>query len=97
MMQGFTFFFKQKDYFINTNRVNKTKNLAAEILPLIGCPVTDGNIDALLWMMKRAKCEIKTCEGSARKEKRYYEISDEGFGGNGGWLDDGSTIILTEN
>lgn len=97
MMHGFTFFYRQKDYFVETERTNKTQNLAAEILPLIGCSVTDENINALLWRLQKANCEIKTAENTDRKEKRYYEISGDGFGGCGGWLDDGSTIVLKMN
>lgn len=93
MMQGFTFFFKNKDYFIETKRTNKTKNLAAEILPLIGCSATEGNIKALLFKLEKANCEIKIAN-TDKKEKRYYEISGEGFGGRGGWINDGSTILL---
>jgi hypothetical protein len=94
MMTGFTFFFKQKDYFVETNRKNKTQNLAAEILPLIGCSVSDENVKALLCRLRKSNCEIKTAENTDRKEKRYYEISSDGFSGRGGWLDDGSTIVL---
>lgn len=97
MMQGFTFFYNQKDYFIETKRTNKTKALAAEILPLIGCSVTDRNIQAMLYKLKRASCEIKTASNTERKEQRYYEISGDGFGGCGSWLDDGNTIILKLN
>lgn len=97
MMQGFTFFLNNKDYFVETKRTNKTQNLAAEILPLIGCSVTEGNIKALLFRLNKANCEIKTATNTDRKEKRYYEISGEGFGGCGGWLDDGSTILLKIN
>lgn len=97
MIQGFTFFFKNKDYFVETKRTNKTQSLAAEILPLIGCSVTEGNIKALLFRLNRANCEIKTATNTDRKEKRYYEISGEGFGGCGGWFDDGNTIILKVN
>lgn len=97
MMQGFTFFLNGKDYFIETKRTNKTQNLAAEILPLIGCSVTEGNIKALLFRLNRANCEIKTANNASRKCKQYYEISGEGFGGRGGWIDDGETVILKIN
>ena len=97
MMKGFTFFFKNKDYFIETKRTNKTQKLAAEVLPLIGCSVTEGNIKALLFRLNKANCEIKAATNTDRKEKRYYEISGEGFGGCGGWIDDGSTVILKIN
>lgn len=92
-MQGFTFFLNNKDYFIETSRTNKTQKLAADILSLINCNITEGNIKALLFKLQKANCEIKTAN-TDRKEKRYYEISGENFGGRGGWLDDGSTVVL---
>lgn len=89
-MQGFTFFLRGKDYFVETSQVNKTANLAKKVLPLIGCSITDGNIKAILYRMERAKCEILTCQNN----RQYYEISGEGFGGRGSWVDDGETVIL---
>ena len=97
MLRGFTFFLNGKDYFVETSRTNKTQNLAAEILHLLGYSVTEGNIKALLFRLKKATCEIKIAENADRKEKRYFEISGEGFGGCGGWIDDGSTVILKIN
>ena len=94
LMRGFTFFLNGKDYFVETSRSNKTQNLAAEILHLLGYSVAEGNIKALLFRLMKATCEIKIAENADRKEKRYYEISGEGFGGCGSWIDDGSTVIL---
>ena len=97
MLQGFTFYLNKKDYFIETDRTNKTQKLATDILDLLGYSVTEGNIKALLFRLKKATCEIKIAENANRKEKRYYEISGEGFGGCGGWIDDGNTVILKIN
>ena len=97
MLQGFTFFLNNKDYFVETSRTNKTQKLATDILKLLGYSVTEGNIKALLFRLKKATCEIKIAENADRKEKRYYEISGEGFGGCGSWIDDGSTVILKIN
>ena len=97
MLQGFTFFLNNKDYFVETSRTNKTQKLAADILDLLGYSVTEGNIKALLYRLNRATCEVKIAENADRKEKRYYEISGEGFGGCGSWIDDGSTVILKIN
>ena len=94
-MEGFTFYLHGKDYFVETKQVNKTKKLAEKILPLIGASVTDGNIEALLYRMRKATCKICTCHNTDRKENRYYEISGENFGGLGSWLNDGETIVLT--
>ena len=97
MLNGFTFFLNNKDFFVETSRTNKTQSLAAEILHLLGYSATEGNIKALLFRLKKATCEIKTAENANRKEKRYYEISGEGFGGCGSWIDDGNTVILKIN
>ena len=97
MLKGFTFFLNNTDYFVETDRINKTQNLAAEILQLLGYSVTEGNTKALLYRLKKATCEIKIAENADRKDKRYYEISGEGFGGCGSWIDDGSTVILKIN
>ena len=94
MLRGFTFFLNGKDYFVETSRTNKTQNLAADVLNLLGYSVTEGNKKELLYRLMKATCEVKIAENADRKEKRYYEISGEGFGGCGGWIDDGSTVIL---
>ena len=90
-MNGFHFFLNGKDYFVETIRTNKTKNLARKILPMIGASDTEGNINALLHRMQKATCEIKK---SMYADRYYYEISGDGFGGYGSWTDDGETIIL---
>jgi hypothetical protein len=94
MMYGFTFLFRNKDYFVVTEQKNKTNKLAEKVLPLIGCSATDGNIQALLFRLTKAQCEIKTCENSDRKVNKYYEISGENFAGRGSWVDDGATVII---
>jgi hypothetical protein len=94
MLYGFTFYLRGKDYFITTTQTKKTTKLASTILPLIGCSVTEGNIQALLFKMSKATCEIKTCQNSNRTEKRYYDISGDDFSGRGSWIDDGETIII---
>ena len=94
IMNGFTFYLHGKDYFIETKQVNKTRKLVEKILPFIGASITDGNIDCLLHKMRKATCKICTCNDTDRKEKRYYEISGENFGGLGSWVNDGETIVL---
>ena len=97
MLQGFTFFLNNKDFFFFFSRTNTTQNLSSEILHLLGYSSTEGNIKALLFRLKKATCEIKIAENANRKEKRYFEISGDGFGGCGGWVDDGNTVILKIN
>lgn len=91
IMNGFHFFLNSKDYFVETSRIKKTKTLARKILPLIGAKDTEGNAEYLLYLMRKATCEIRK---SAYSDRYYYEISGEGFGGCGSWVDDGETIIL---
>ena len=64
MLRGFTFFLNGKDYFVETSRTNKTQNLAAEILQLLGYSVTEGNIKALLFRLMKATCEVKIAENA---------------------------------
>ena len=92
-MNGFTFFLRGKDYFIETKQVNKTKKLASKILSMIGANLTDANMEYLIKIMQRANCEIRTCN-TDRLEKRYYEIYGDNFGGIGSWIDDGETIVM---
>lgn len=98
MMHGFTFFLNGKDYFVETSQVYKTSKLAAKILPALGLSrdevYKNGNIQALLYRMQKATCEVRTCENTERKEKRYFEISGDGFGGRGSWVNDGETVLI---
>ena len=56
-MKGFTLFYKQKDYFFETERKNKTKALAKEICHKLFIP--DGRADEVLWWLRKAECEVK--------------------------------------
>lgn len=89
-MNGFTFFLHGKDYFVESSRVKKTRKLAENILPKINAPITDGNIDYLLYAMRKAKCEIKSLSDG----RKFYDIHGDNFGGCGSFVDDGLTIIL---
>lgn len=56
-MKGFTLFYLQKDYFIETPRKNKTEQLAKEICHKLFIP--DGRAKKLMWRLRKAECEIK--------------------------------------
>lgn len=93
-MNGFTFYLNHKDYFVVTDRKNKTAALAEKVLLLIGCPVTPGNTAEILRRMRKAVCDLCFCEWTNRLEKHSYDIHGDGFGGIGSWVDDGETILL---
>ena len=88
MKHGFTLYANGKDYFFVTDKINKTKNLARQICRAILIPDAPSVIDAVLWNLQKATLEVK---GDKRK---YYEISGEGFGGKGSFVDDGNTVVI---
>lgn len=90
MMYGFTFYAKGKDYFVETDYKNRTERLAVKILQAMGEPTHLQNINAMLYCLRKAVCEIKTMSNG----RQYYEIYGENFGGVGSFLDDGKTVIL---
>lgn len=93
-MNGFTFYLRQKDYFVVTDRKNKTTALAEKVLSFIGCSVTPGNTAEILRRMRRATCDLCFYEWTDRLEKHFYDIHGDGFSGFGSWVDDGKTILL---
>lgn len=88
-MTGFTFPLGNKDVFVVTEAKRKTRTLARQILRKMMLP--DGRADELLYWLQKAECDIKTLSNG----KQYYEIHGDGFGGNGSFVDDGNTIIIT--
>lgn len=88
MLRGFTLYANGKDYFFITDKVNKTKALAKEICRAALIPDAPSVIHDVLRNLQRATLEIK---GEKRK---YYEISGEGFGGKGSFIDDGNTVVI---
>ena len=89
-MTGFTFPLGSKDVFVETDKIRKTKALAKAILRKIGKPDNAGYIDALLWNIRKAECDIHTLSDG----RQYYEIHGDGFGGRGSFVDDGNTVII---
>lgn len=95
-MKGFTLFAKGKDVFIETSYTRKTKDLARKIILAMNktgefdIPDSPAGIDSVLWFILKAECDIVTLS----KGRQYYEIHGNGFGGKGGFVDDGNTIII---
>lgn len=96
-MKGFTLTAKGKDYFFVTDYKNKTKSLAKKIIRSLNgtgefdIPDNASGIDAILWNLRKAECEIHTLSNG----NQYYEIHGDGFGGRGSFVDDGKTVIRT--
>lgn len=88
MEHGFTLYMKGKDYFFITDKVRKTKSLARQICRAVLIPDAPSVLDAVLHNLQKATLEVK---GDKRK---YYEISGEGFGGKGSFVDDGNTVVI---
>lgn len=59
-MKGFTFFYKGKDIFVVTNKKNKTRKLAREILNKMLLPDCPSGIDAILCKLQKAELETKS-------------------------------------
>lgn len=94
-MTGFTLYVNGKDIFIQTSYTRKTKELARKIIRAmnnVGYDLPDNAacIDAVLWHLQKAKCEIRTLSNG----RQYYEIYGDKFGGSGSFVDDGNTIII---
>jgi len=88
MKHGFTLYMNGNDYFFITDKVNKTKNLARQICRAALIPDAPAVIHDVLRNLQRATLEVK---GDKRK---YYEISGDGFGGKGSFIDDGNTVVI---
>ena len=98
MKQGWYFNIGAKEYFIESNRQNKTRNFICKILDTIKAPITDANISFIQNRLLKANMEIKHCSACADlgvKEHDYYNIYGDNFSGYGSDdINDGFTIIL---
>lgn len=88
-MQGFTFWFGNRDYFIESNRKNVTDKVAEIALSAVGILCTRDRVENIKQRIRPARLEIKTCTIGD-----YYEISGEDFGGRGSFVDDGMTVVI---
>lgn len=59
-MKGFTFPYGRKDVFVVTDRKNKTKALASEILRKMQLPDNPDTQAEILYYLRKADCEKKT-------------------------------------
>lgn len=59
-MKGFTFPYGRKDVFVMTDRRNKTKALASEILRKMQLPDNPDTQAEILYYLRKADCEKKT-------------------------------------
>lgn len=89
-MTGFTFPYRGKDVFVNTERKNKSQRLASLILRKMLLPDNPDTRAELLYCLQKAECDINTLTDG----RRYYEIHGENFGGKGSFVGDGNTIII---
>ena len=95
-MKGFTFMYKGKDIFVQTNAVKKTENLVSKIIRQmvnVGYDLPDNasTKSDIMWYLQKAECDLHTLPDG----RSYYEIHGKGFGGKGSFLDDGKTVIIT--
>ena len=94
-MKGFTLYAKGKDYFFETEKIRKTKSLAKEVIRALNetgdfdIPDTASGIDAVLYYLRNANCEIKTLADG----RQMYTISGDGFS-TCGIVGDKTTLII---
>ena len=72
-MKGFTFPYKQKTVFVETEQKTKTKNLAIKILNKMQLP--DGRADELLYWLTKAEIEYDTLSNGMP----WYRVKGKGF------------------
>lgn len=97
MKNGWYFNIGRKEYFVETERQNKTRTFAEKILDAIGAEKSDGNIKYILYSLIKAHLEIKHCPDipdMGIKAHDYYNIFGKNFSGYGSDVEDGKTVIL---
>lgn len=96
MKNGFYLFFRGVDYFLVTDKKNRTDALTIEFLNKIQnhlnafYNIDCKTVERYKKAIKPANCEIRTLSNG----RQYYEISGENFGGCGSFVDDGKTVIF---
>lgn len=80
MMHGFTLYVGNKDYFVVTDKKNKTSKLALDILNKMGLvhggedeAVIKATIKEVLYRTRKATCEIRPLGGG----RQYYRIETD--------------------
>ena len=72
MMKGFTFPYKGKTVFVETERERKTQSLAKNILREMLLP--DGRAKELLYWLDKAECEIRQLDNGS-----WYSLKGKNF------------------
>ncbi len=85
---GFTIFANGKDWFFVTDRKNKTETLIKEVCRHLKWPDNQWGKFEVREGLRRATLEVKG------QERKYFEISGDGFGGKGSFCDDGMTVVV---
>ena len=71
-MKGFTFPYKGKTVFVETERERKTRSLARNILRQMLLP--DGRAKELLYWLDKAECEIRQLDNGS-----WYSLKGKNF------------------
>lgn len=99
MLTGYYFYTPSKEYFFVTEQTKRTEKLCRKIEDCLiknGCIyVKDGKYRGVGVFSIHDKLEPATCEiKHTEKFGDYYDIKGEGFGGAGGFVSEGKTVIL---
>ena len=74
-MKGFTFPYKGKTVFVETERERKTRSLARNILKAMLLPDAPSAIDGVLYWLNKAECEIRQLDNGAD----WYSLKGKDF------------------
>lgn len=89
MEKGFYLMVKGKDCFIITTQKAKTKAFLRKVAQKLELPDAPSVLDALRCRMRPATLEVKTIAG-----REMNEISGDGFGGFGHFVDEDKDLII---
>lgn len=73
-MKGFTFPYKGKTVFVETERERKTRSLARNILNTMLLPDAPSAIDGVLYWLTKAECEIRQLDNGS-----WYSLKGKNF------------------
>ena len=98
MKTGWYFNVGRREFFVETERQNKTRTFAEKILDAMKEDVSEGKINYILHHLIKAQLEIKHCPAipdMGIKPHDYYNIFGKNFSGYGSEdVNDGMTVIL---
>lgn len=88
MKKGFTIFANGKDYFFVTDRKYVTESVVKQVCRHLNVPDNQ-------WGKHEARCHLRKATLEVKgQERKYFEISGDGFGGRGSFCDDGMTVVV---